>query len=186
MKTNNWFWPLLIIGSGLLLLLKALGFGEEYDMFRIIGSILLFSLAIASLAKFRFFMFLVPLSLIIYLWRSQLGIADLNMKFLLAATVLISIGLSMVFRKKPSQVCLQKHRGDWTKSEEILNENEVVSIESSFGEHTKYIHANQLRKVIINSNFSSAKVYFDQCQIGPDGLGNQPECEFLRGHPDHP
>lgn len=181
----NLFWPTLIIGGGVMLLLKAFGIGEEFDAYRILGSLLLFALAIGSLVRFNFFMFLVPLSLVVYLWRTQLGIADLNMKWLLAATVLISIGLSLIFRRKSGYHWQNRHhgdwakgdwakgdwsKGDWAKSEEILNENEFVNIESNFGEYTKYIHANNLKKVRISSSFSSTKVYFDPCQISPEGL----------------
>ncbi len=169
-KGRNWFWPTLIIGGGVMLLLKAFGIGEEFDVYRILGSILLLGVAVASLARFRFFMFLVPMALIVYLWRAQLGIADLNMKFLLAATVLISIGLSLVFRRKNDAQWKQHSSGDWAKSEEILNENEYVNIESNLGEYTKYIHADNLKKVRISSSFSDTKIYFDPCQISPEGL----------------
>ena len=167
---RNWFWPTVIIGGGLMLLLKAFGIGEEFDVYRILGSILLLGLAVASLVRFRFFMFLVPVALIVYLWRAQLGIADLNMKLLLAATVLISIGLSLVFRRKIDKPWQHHGRGDWAKTEEILNENEFVTIESNLGEYTKYIHAGNLKKVRISSSFSDTKIYFEPCQISPEGL----------------
>ena len=167
---GNWFWPTLIIGGGLLLLFKAFGIGEEFDAFRILGSLLLLGLAVASLLRFRFFMFLIPLALIVYLWRIQLGIADLDMKLLLIASVLLSIGLSLVFRKKgPTAYCHHGH-GEWTQSEEVLSEDELVTIVSDFGEYTKYIHAGNLKKVRISSSFASAKVFFDNCQISPEGL----------------
>jgi hypothetical protein len=167
---GNWFWPTLILGGGLLLLLKAFGIGEEFDVFRILGSLLLLGLAIASLLRFRFFLFLVPLSLIVYLWRIQLGIADLDMKLLLIASILLSIGLSLVFRKRSPAAYPHHGRGDWTQSEEVLSEDELVTIESDFGEYTKYIHAGNLKKVRISSSFASAKVFFDNCQISPEGL----------------
>jgi hypothetical protein len=51
-----------------------------------------------------------------------------------------------------------------------LNEDEFVTVEANFGEFTKYIHASNLKRVRLNCNASSMKIYFDQCQISPEGL----------------
>ncbi|MDD2534162.1 MAG: hypothetical protein PHC86_05630 [Eubacteriales bacterium] len=169
-KPRNWFWPVIIIGGGILFLMKALGIGEEYQTFKVVGSLLLLAVAVASLSQIRFFMFLVPLSLIAYIWRVEIGFADMNVNYLLVATIVISIGLSMIFHKKNDARNHPWKQGDWAKSEEILNENEIISIDSSFSEQTKYIHANNLKKVGINCQFGETKVYFDQCQISPEGL----------------
>ena len=59
-------WPVLILGSGILLLLKAFGIGEEFGTFRVIGSLILLGISLASLIRYQFFTFLVPLSLIAY------------------------------------------------------------------------------------------------------------------------
>ena len=163
-------WPTLILGSGILLLLKAFGIGEEFGTFRVIGSLILLGISIASLIRSQFFTFLVPLSLIAYLWRVQLGLAYMDIRLLLLAALLLSIGLSLLFRKKTSARWHGSHSDSWTKSEEILNQDEIVTIDASFSEQTKYIHANNLKKVQISSHFASAKVYFDQCQVSPEGL----------------
>jgi hypothetical protein len=174
MKTSKILWGLLILGCGIMLLLAALGLGEQYDAFRIIGSILLLGIAITSVAKLRFFFFILPLAAIAYLWRVPLGIAELDVKLLLAGAVLLGIGLSVIFRRNPHHhhhhEAVSACSGEWRKSEETLNDNEFVNIDSSFGEHTKYIHADNLKRVNIASNFSSVKVYFDQCQLSSEGL----------------
>lgn len=184
-KNKNWFWPLIILGGGLMLLLKAFGIGEEYQIFQVLGSILLLSLSISSLIHLNFFMFLVPLSLIVYLWRIQLGLGDVKLILLLIGSAVFSIGLSLIFRssahskwhtkhandwKKVGDSIDSCHNGDWSKSEETLNENENVTIDCNFSEQTKYIHAGNLKRVQVNSSFASTKVYFDQVQVSPEGL----------------
>lgn len=171
MKTSKLFWGLLVIGAGVLLLLYAFGLGAEYDVFKIIGSLLLLAVSVASLAKFRFVLFFIPLALIAYLWRVPLGIASLNIGLLLAAAALLGIGLSVLFRKRGHHHHAKTtEEGEWGKTEEILNENEFINIESNLGENIKYIHASNLKRVKIKSNFASTKVYFDQCQISSEGL----------------
>ena len=169
MKADSIMWGLLFIGGGLVLLLAALGIGQEYELIRIIGSLLLLGLAITSFIKFRFFLSLIPLALIIYLWQKQLGLTQLNMTLLIIASIVLSIGLSIIFRKKHHIYAEKADSHQWSQTENVLSEDEFVSIDSSFGDQTKYIHASNLKRINIGSHFSSVKVYFDQCQLSPDG-----------------
>ena len=170
MKMRKVLWGLLIIGAGLMLLLNALGVGEEYDVVRIIGSCILLGIAVTSVAKFEWILFFIPLAVIAYLWRIQLGFADLNIGLLLGAAVLLGIGLSIIVHKRNHFKHVDVKHDEWGKTEETLNENESVSVDASLGEHIKYIHAGNLKKAQIKSNFASVKVYFDQCQVSSEGL----------------
>ncbi len=170
MKTSNILWGLFFLGGGIALLLWSLGIGQEYEMVRIIVSALLLGLALVSFIRFRFFLSLVPIAFIVYIWQEQLGLEDINLWLLILAVAILSIGLSTIFRKKPNFQKKKKKGKGWIGSENILNDNEFASIETSFGEQTKYIHASNLKRVNIGSNFGSIKVYFDQCKISEEGL----------------
>lgn len=170
MKTGKILWGLLILGCGVILLLTALGIGQEYNAVQIIGSVLLAGIAITSLIKYQFFITFIMLGLIAYIWRIELGIEEMNFILFLLAAVILGIGLSIIFHKKPRIHVRSRHSADWDKTVETLSDEEFVTIESSFGEHTKYVHAESLKRVNIASNFSSVKVYFDQCQISDEGL----------------
>lgn len=170
MKIGKILWGLLIFGCGVILLLTALGIGQEYDAVQIIGTVLLAGLAITSLVKYQFFFTFIMLGLIAYIWRMELGIADMNFLLFILAAVVLGIGFSIIFHKKARIIIKHKSGKDWEKTVETLSNDEFVSIESSFGEHTKYVHAENLKRVNIASNFSSVKVYFDQCQISDEGL----------------
>lgn len=170
MKNHKWFWGLIVFGAGILLLLSALGIGEGFDLFRIIGSVLLFGISVESLIRSRFFLFPIPLALIVYLWRTPLGFAGLNITMLLVAAALLGIGLSIIFHKKSHREIVFKKSGEWKQTEEILSDNEFVTLESNFGEQIKYIHAGNLKQATINSNFAKMVVYFDQCKVSEEGL----------------
>lgn len=179
MKSHKWFWGLIILGAGALLLLSAFGIGEQFDFFRIVGSALLLGISIESLLKSRFFLFPIPLALAVYLWRVQLGFPNLNVTLLLAAAVVVGIGLSTIFHKKGQHEFVFKHHDGWkpagttmgsSETQEVLNDNEYVSLEANFSEQIKYIHSTNLKQANIASNFAEMVVYFDQCQISNEGL----------------
>ena len=171
MKTGKIFWGLLVVGCGVMLLLAALGFDVKNDIYRIVGSILLVGIAVTSLVKMHFFLTTIAVALGIYLWQIPLGITDMNLWLTLLAAAVLGIGVSIIFHKKGTHVktCFKESHKDRI-NEETLTNDEIVNIDASFDEQTKYVHANNLKKVNISSNFASIKVYFDQCQISGDGL----------------
>ncbi len=179
MKTSKIFWGILIIGCGVMLLLSALGLGDQYEAVRIIGSALLGGIAIASLVKLNFFLTTIPLALIIYLWRVQLGLPTVDVWLLLAAAAVLGIGLSIIFHKKTRFVKkFGEHSSTVAETEDIVGDAEVVNINATFTEQTKYLHANGLKRVNLSSSFASVKVYFDQCQPGNAGLTVQANVSF--------
>jgi predicted membrane protein len=170
MTTRKVLWGLLLLGCGVLLLFQALGIGQEYDAIRLIGSLLLIGLAIVSFVQFRFFLSLLPVAFVVYLWRNQLGLENVNIFLLIAAAALLGIGLSVIFHKK-TKLFKQSHvKFDPGPAVETLSSDEFVNIEASFGEQTKYIHASNLKKVNISGNFCSVKVFFDQCEVADNTL----------------
>lgn len=179
MKTHKILWGFLILGCGVMLLLAALGLGEEYEAVRIIGSALLLGIAITSAVRLRFFLVILPLALIAYLWRVQLGFPTVDVWLLLAAAAVLGIGLSIIFHKRTHPIGKTRHSDNWNSTtEELLGHDEVININSNFGEHTKYIHADGLKRVNISGSFSSVKVYFDQCQPSSEGLVINVSCNF--------
>ena len=196
MKRHSIFWGGILLGSGVLLVLYALGLGSQFALVPVIGSLLLAAISISSLVDLNFVFGLLPLPIIAYLWRDQLGISNMNLWLLLLAAFLLGIGLSSIFwrfKKNKYQDKWQHgwhghHRhhgrcgrdGDWTTSSTTTSEdeNEVVVVDSTFGEQIKYIRSTNLKKVQISSSFSSVKVFFDGCTVSPEGLTIMVDCNF--------
>jgi hypothetical protein len=188
MKMKKIFWGLLIIGAAVVLLLNALGIGigKDYPVVNVLGTLLLLGIAVASIVKRNYVLFFIPLSVAVYLWRVELGIdAAVNIWLLLGAALLLGIGFQIIFHKKGSCHVTVKSDVDW-KTEEVMNDNENVNIDASWGEHIKYIHADNLKKAKIKSSFASTKVYFDQCLVSSEGLEinvNGSFCEIVLNIP---
>lgn len=184
------FWGLLIIGVAAVLLLNGLGIDmgtQDLPLVRIVGSILLLAIAVSSLTKFKFVLFFVPLALIAYLWRFDYMIPN-NFKLwpVLGAAVLLGIGMSVIFHRR-SHIHVSINAEDGAgRTEETLNENEAVDIDASWGDHIKYIHADNLKRAQIKTSFASTKIFFDQCKVSPEGLEinvNASFCELVLNVP---
>jgi len=187
MKKHSIFWGIILLGGGVLLLLNALGIGAEIAVVPMLASLLLLAISIVSFADLNFVMGLLPLSVITYLWRDKLGLQDMKLWVILLAALLLGIGLSIIFwkAKKKRVGCWNHHHHhdheeDWMSAEAITStdDSENVTVDSSFGEHVKYVRSMNLKKVKIDSNFSSVKVYFDQCQVSPEGASIYVDCNF--------
>ncbi len=179
-KVGRIFWAILILGGGVLLALSAMGIGVDSDPYKIVGSLLLLGVTVSSLVKLRFFFTVLPLAGIAYLWRDAIGFPDAQLWPLLGAGALIGIALSILFHRKhefPEFTIRHGHRhghDDDAAAKEVASEtvdaDEVVTIEARFGEQTKYLHSEHLKRVDVTANFAEAKVYFEQCKVHPDGL----------------
>lgn len=188
MRKHSIFWGIIVIAGGVLLLLNALGIGSGLisgvDLVPALGSLVLLAISIASLAELNFVFGLLPLSIITYLWRAKIGLPDLQLWPILLAALLLGIGLSIIFgrfrKHRFEKYWNGRHHGEFTSSESITggDENEFVNVESTFGETTKYIRSNNLKRVNIDSRFGSTKVYFDQCQLSPEGTSIYVDCNF--------
>jgi len=188
MKKHSIFWGIILLGSGVLLLLNALGIGTGFGLVPLVGSLLLLAVSVFSFSDLNFVFGLLPLAGIAYIWRKELGQPDMNIWLLLGSAVLLGIGLSVIFWKakknREKSHCgheewFEDHK-DWKSAETITStdESEVVNINSSFGEQIRYIRSANLKRVNITTNFASAKVYFDQCQVSPEGASIYVDCSF--------
>lgn len=172
MNRNRIFWGLAIVAAGLLLVLGALGIGEQIGLLRIVATLLLLGIAIEGLFRLHFLVFFIPVAVGVYLWRGQLGLASVNLGLLLVAAVLLGIGLSIVFRRSniSGHVYHHVHADNWRKSDETVTVGETLNLTVSFGEETKRIHAGTLRQVNIDTNFAQATAIFEEAQLPPEGL----------------
>lgn len=185
------FWAVLILGGGVLLTLSALGTALPGKTLEILGSLLLLGIAVSSAVKLRFFFTFLPLAGMAYIWKDFIGFPQMQLWPMLGAGALVGIGLSVLFHRKhewPDRKHFHIHRGDDDDEEckdvtgesttETLDADESVKIEASFGEQTKYIHSERLKKVDLSCNFASVKAFFDQCKVDPEGLTIQISGNF--------
>jgi len=165
------FWGLFFILAACLLLANSLElFTMTVSVLNLALTIGLFAIIIGSIIHFNFFGILVPLSIIGFIYASELGITAITPWPLIITAVLLSIGLEILFSRKSSIVKVGVHFGDddW---EEIVDEEdgEEVSYQVSFGSGVKYVNSENLRKARFSCKFGALKVYFDNAKVSKNG-----------------
>ncbi len=187
MRKHSIFWAIVLLSCGGLLLLNSLNIGiGDMPTLEIVGSVLLLAISISSLVELNFFFGLLPLSVILYLWRDYVGVPDMRLWPVMLGAGLLGIGLSMIFgrfRKNGKNwfhCRFNSPNGDWSPTNTVTStdENETVVVESTFGEHVKYVRSTNLKNVKAEANFSSIKIYFDQCMLSPEGAQINVEANF--------
>ncbi len=187
MRKHSIFWAIVLLGCGVLLLLNSLNIGiGGMPTLEIVGSVLLLAISISSLAELNFFIGLLPLSVILYLWRDYVGVPDMKLWPVMLGAGLLGIGLSIIFGifKKKCSKWMHWHTyagdGECSRMDSVTStdENETVHVESTFGEHVKYVRSSNLKHVKAEANFSSIKIYFDQCTLSPEGTVIDVEANF--------
>ncbi|NLK88635.1 MAG: hypothetical protein GX276_00625 [Clostridiaceae bacterium] len=175
------FWGLLIIGTAVLLLLNAIFPDGKLPIIKIIGSVLLLAIAVASLTRFRFIFFFLPLAIVALIWRTNpllYFLRTVDPWLLLLVALLLGIGLSLIFHRKSYVHVNIGGKDGAVASEDAASRDEVVNIDVNFGEHIKHVYAENLRDVQIKSHFASAKIYLNSCTAGPEGVTININCSF--------
>ena len=111
------------------------------------------------------------------IFAEQLGIENLVPWSILGAALLLSIGFSIIFRKKGRNCIEINHWGgqreiDRENFEQVVNsaDGSEVRVEVSFGSMIKYINSNDLKKADLNCSFGALKVYFDNVKLNEKGV----------------
>ena len=127
----------------------------------------------------NFPLILFPIAFAVILNSERLGIGEINVWSVLAAALLGSIGLSVLFpRRGRSKKVVQDESGEmvWGKSGEmahdeseevIQNESEGDSIrmENTFGNTVKYVTSMALGDVRLQNAFGNMTVYFNNAAL---------------------
>jgi predicted membrane protein len=121
----------------------------------------------------------IPLAVLGIIFAVPLGIEQLTPWPLLAAAILLTIGFSVMFRKKMSI----SHIGGVDFDNFIHNNTESIvedefSCSVKFGSSTKYFVSDNLEKAYLSCEFGGLKAYFDEATLSPIGATLLVEARF--------
>lgn len=168
---NKLFWGLLFLLGAASLLLNRLNFWPTFfhiSLFDIILTLFFVSIFLEGLRHRNFFGMLFGLAFIAIQYDDLLRITAITPWTLLSATLLASIGLTIIFPKYHNYDG-KKFDGfkfvDNGKKEFFENDGEVLYFKNSFSSCTKYVNTDALVNASFENSFGEMKIYFDNTII---------------------
>ncbi len=168
MKNRNVFWGLLFILAAVLIILNQFGFLEGISMFEIVATVVLSGIIVISILHLNFWGIMFPSALICIIYADQLNITKFTPWPALLTALLLSIGLSILFKGHNHWGWNFQHHNSF--SSRVINDKDdnIVECSVSFGECIKYVNSDNFVKANISCSFGELKVYFDNALI-PSG-----------------
>jgi len=173
MKHRNWFWGIFFLAAGFFIIANQLGGFVQLGFWSIAASVLLAATLIGSIVELNFFGITVSAALLYSIYQKPMGWPVISVWLLLWTAILISIGLGMIFHNR-----MHRRWKKWSRcgdnigvrgpSDEYVD-GDSVSINESFNEVSKYLHADCLRQANISSSFGKLNVFFDNVKLSPNG-----------------
>lgn len=171
---NGIFWGLfLLLSAGILIVSQLHLITYQFSFWTIVATIFLVAVLIKSLVYFAVSGTVFSLAFLGILYAKPLGITALVPWTILGAALLISIGLSMIFRP-----LLAKHRPwmrkyyhyDWHKADyngpdvKTVDDPDVV-VSVKMGNSIRYVESDDFKNADVSVNMGEAKVYFENVVV---------------------
>lgn len=157
----------LFILAAVLILSNQFGFMHGISAINLVATVILAVIIGKSISRLNFFGIFIPAALIGTIYADKWGATQFTPWPALLTAILLSIGCSMVFKKKPDWLTLGYRSHDYKKIEDTQNGNVIYS-RTTFGEVIRYINSENFEQAHLVCSFGSAKFYFDQALI-PSG-----------------
>lgn len=164
MKKERTFWGIMLVLGGIALIISKLGYFSDINVITILLTIYLSVMLIKNVFRVNFAGVLFPIAFICIIYDEQLGITSITPGTVLIAALLGSVGLSIIFDKRPKWA--NKHDRDSYKFDTIDVEDEShVRVETQFSASVKYINTDKFEQAYLKCQFGATKVYFDNAVL---------------------
>lgn len=160
MRKERALWGGLLVLGGIALIISKLGYFSDINVITILLTICLSVTLIKSVFRVNFAGILFPIAFICILYDKQFGITSITPWTVLIAALLGSIGLSIMFNKKPKWVNKYK-KNDYEFDTIDVEDESHIRVETSFSGSVKYINTDKFEQAYLKCQFGAMKVYFD-------------------------
>ena len=178
-KTGNIFWGLFLVLAAVFLVVSQLGLLKDIGVFSILFAVFWVAILIEGLIRGSFGKILFSLAFLFIIFDEPLGIEAVNSWTVLAAALLGTIGLNLIFKRKKHYYyeAEWKHHGeekivdgeadtyDEAKRQANGLEGNKIFFRTSFGSAVKYVNSDNFEFASLECSFGAMKVFFDNAQI---------------------
>lgn len=166
MKKSKIFWGLFFILAAVYVVVSKLGILPDVGVFNIMFTVFLIWMLIEGVRRINFYEILFSIAFFCIVYKESLPISMLSSWTILAAALLGSIGLSMIFGDLDKKRRIEEmERMGFAGSDGEQCTGEQLRIENNFGSAIRYITSDNFKNAQIENNFGSLSVYFDNAMI---------------------
>lgn len=167
MKKKKIFWGIFFILAAVFVVISKLGIIPDIGVFSILLTVLMIWIFVEGVRHVNFYEILFPIAFVAIIYDEQLGITELTPWTVLAAALLGSIGLSMIFRSSKKR----QWETEWGDNSGISGSSteqcsgEHIRCENNFGSAIRYVNSDNFCNAHLENNFGSMTIYFDNAVI---------------------
>lgn len=174
-RLKSIFWGILLIVTATFVVMSYMGYIDAGNPIKIGFTVIFAGIMITSLIDLNFFGVFFPAALICIMFDDLWGIEKLTPWPVLGISILLTIGFSLIFKKKPKKHC---HNDYSDNVVEDYADDAVVNCEATFNGVNKYIRSNCLRKVNVKCVFGGVELYLDNAILAPEGASIELDVAF--------
>lgn len=183
MKKRNILWGIFFIVMAMIVVVSKLGILPDVGVFALLATVFLVWMTADGVRHRNFYESLFAVAFLCIIYDKPLGIEALTPWTVLAAALLLSIGLSLLFGGKGKKKRGIEFEWDSDGSRGMGSSNEQCSgekihCENNFGSAIRYINSDHFCKAYLENNFGSMTIYFDNAIIQSDAASVKIDNNF--------
>lgn len=158
------FWGLIIILLAVYVIVSRLFAMPDIPVIKIAFTLLFVYIIYNGIRSLHFGEIFIPLALISCQYDEYIGIEELTPWPVLLAAVLLSIGFSMIFKKRRRVI----HDGSSVVFDSVDIDEEdgnTICVKNTFSETSKYVNSNDFTSGDIKNTFGETRVYFNNAVL---------------------
>ena len=180
MKNRNWLWGLFFIVGAVLLVLSASGLELGVTLWQLFVGFVCVGIILKSLFKLEFFGIFLPLAVMFWFFRGHFPypVSDMRVWPIFLAAVFLSIGCSILFKRKKKKFPFVYIGRDCDGSETENLTGSVVHSSVSFGDAVKYVYSDSLEKGKFECSFGAMQIHLEQATLKDNFAVIEVACSF--------
>jgi len=181
-RSSNVIWGIFLLLAAAFVLINQLDGFADIGAGSIILAVLSLVFFVQCIANLNFALLPIPLAVLYMVFQAPCDLPYIKPRILIVATVLASVGLSILLpRKFKYRGCGNNSRSGESSSQMRTengssDNNPVISV--NFGGISRRLLAENLETAQLHCNFGALEIFFDQAGLSPGGAEAALDCSF--------
>lgn len=170
---KRWFWGTsFILGAGLLVASRLNWLPYRFNFWQLIWAIILVAIVVYNVAHRQVAGSVFGLAFLAILFARPLGIVSLVPWTILGAALLMTVGLSLIFKPRwqyTFRYDFKDHRHGGQRAEKVTTDESVTEVRVNMGNSIRYLQSQNFKRAEVWVHMGTVKLYFDDVRLASEG-----------------